>query len=399
MSDSRTPHDASVRDPAAFETLLVHAGQAGRRHDGAVVTPIFQSATYEYRGEAGETLRYLRYNNSPNQEELHRKVAVLEGADDALVAASGMAAISTAMLSVLGCGDHLAVQDTLYGGTATFVDRELPRFGITVDRFDARRPDSLDAVLKPETRAVYTEALSNPLVQVADHEAIVARCRERGLVSMIDSTFATPFNFRPIDHGYDLVLHSATKYLNGHSDLVAGVVAGRRDLVDGVSRVAKSLGASLDPHACFLLDRGLKTLALRMAGHNANALRLAKFLDGHPAVSRVHHPGLRHHPDHERAARLFRGAGGVLAFELQGGAAAAERLLARLAIMIVAPSLGGVETLVSRPANTSHAGLSAAERRALGIADGLVRVSVGVENADDLIADLEQALATDSSAS
>lgn len=375
-----------------FATQVIHAGQPMPRLAGAVVTPIVQSATFEFSGaHADETLRYIRYHNTPNHAVLHARLAALENAEAALVTASGMAAITAALLGVLSAGDRLLAQDTLYGGTAALIDQDLGRFGIIVDRFDGRRPEQLAERLRPETRAVYTEALTNPLVQIADHEAIVAFAREHGLVSMIDATFATPLNFRPLDLGYDLSLHSATKYLNGHSDIVAGALAGRRDLVQAADTAMRHLGGALDPHACFLLERGLKTLALRMARHEENARALGRFLAAHPRVTAVHDPGLEDHPDHARGKRLFHGFGGVIAFEVASGEAAA-RVLDRLALMIVAPSLGGVETLVSRPSLTSHAALSADDRRRLGITDGLIRVAVGIEAIEDLIADLDQAL-------
>ena len=374
------------------ETQVIHAGQTEPIR-GAVVTPIFQSSTYAYRGDdPGETLRYIRYSNTPSHEVLNRKLAALEEGEAAMVTASGMAAISATLLAVLGAGDHLLIQDTLYGGTAAFVDHDLPRLGIAVSKFDARRPEDLPALVRPTTRAIYTEALSNPLVQVPAHDAIVAFAREHGLLSIIDSTFATPINFQPLPFGYDLVLHSCTKYLNGHDDVVAGAVVGSAERVDAVTGRLKHLGGSLDPHACYLLERGIKTLALRVAQQNRSAAHLAAELEGHPAVDAVHYPGLESHPDHQRGRAWFRGFGGVLALELKGGAAAAASFLAGLELATAAPSLGGVETLVSRPMLTSHASMQADERRRLGIGDGMVRISVGIEDPADLLADFHQAL-------
>ncbi len=378
-------------DGKKLRTQVIHAGRGEPIH-GAVVTPIFQSATYAYRGDLpGEKVRYIRYNSTPDQEALARKLAILEEGEAALVTTSGMAAISTALLSVLGAGDHLLVQDSLYGGTASFLDQDLPRLGISVDRFDGRHPEQLADLVRPETRAIYTEALSNPLVEIPAHDGIVAFAREHGLVSLIDATFATPVNFKPIPFGYDLVLHSCTKYLNGHSDIVAGAVVGSRERVAVVAERLKHFGGSLDPHACFLLERGLKTLVLRVEQQNANTERLAAFLEGRPEVTAVHYPSLASHPDHDRA-RWFRGCGGLLAFDLAGGSPAAERFLGAVSLATAAPSLGGVETLVTRPVLTSHAGMDVAERRRLGITGGLVRVAIGIEDADDLIADFETAL-------
>jgi cystathionine beta-lyase/cystathionine gamma-synthase len=376
-----------------LDTQVIHAGTPTNRLAGAVVTPIVQSATFDFTGDqADESLRYIRYSNTPNHEVLHRRLAALEAGEAALVTASGMAAITAGLLGVLSAGDHVIFQDSLYGGTTALIAEELERLGITVDRFDGRKVDQLEALVRPETRVIYTEALTNPLVQIADHEGVVAFARQRDLVTMIDATFATPVNFRPLALGYDLALHSATKYLNGHSDIVAGVVVGRADLVALAGQRMKHFGGALDPHACFLLERGLKTLVLRMERHNATTLTVARFLDDHPAVLTVHYPGLEDHPDHARGKALFRGFGGVLAFDLDSGEAAAT-MIGQLKLATAAPSLGGVETLVSRPMLTSHAALSPAERARVGISDGLVRLAVGIEAAEDLIADLDQALA------
>ncbi len=382
-----------MSQPRKLDTQVIHAGTPATRLAGAVVTPIVQSATFDFTGELqDEPLRYIRYSNTPNHDVLHKRLAVLEQGEDALVTASGMAAIASGLLGVLSAGDHVLVQDTLYGGTATLVAEEMARLGIASDRFDGRQISQLDALLRPETRVIYTEALTNPLVQIADHEGIVAFARRHDLVAMIDATFATPVNFRPLPLGYDLAMHSATKYLNGHSDIVAGVVVGRADLIASARKRMKHFGGSLDPHTCFLLERGLKTLVLRMARHNHSAERIARHLVDHTAVLEVHYPALEDHPDHARGKRLFSGFGGVLAFDVGTGEAAAT-ILANLQLATAAPSLGGVETLASRPMLTSQAALSAAERAAVGVSDGLVRLSIGIEDADELIEDLDQALA------
>ena len=376
-----------------LETKLVHAGEPRPRIDGAVEMPIFQSATFEYRGEKRyDDVRYLRLNNSPNHLALHAKLAALEGSEAALVSASGMAAITTSLLTVLSAGDHLLAQNCLYGGTHDFVTREFAGLGLSVDFIDADRPDSWRAHLKPNTRALYVEAMTNPLLEVADLEAIPEFARAHGLVSIIDNTFASPVNFRPIEAGFDLSIHSATKYLNGHSDIVAGAVAGSAALIERIRHKANHLGGSLDPHAAFLLNRGLKTLALRVRYQNDSALRIAQFLESHPAVARVHYAGLASHPRHERARRLFAGCGGVLSFELKGPPTRADEVAGRVRIPAIAPSLGGVHTLLTRPATTSHAGLSREDRLRLGISDGLLRLSVGIEATEDLLEDFGQAL-------
>jgi cystathionine beta-lyase/cystathionine gamma-synthase len=376
-----------------IETQLVHAGEPLPRIAGAVEMPIFQSATYEYAGEGSyHDVRYLRTNNTPSQLVLHDKIAVLEGAEAALVTASGMAAISTTLLTLLSAGDHLLAQSCLYGGTHEFVAGEFPRLGIACDFIDADRPDSWAALLRPNTRAIYVESMTNPLLEVADLEGVVQFARAHGLTSIIDNTFATPVNYRPLPAGFDLSVHSATKYLNGHSDIVAGAVAGSAVLIERIRHKANHFGGSLDPHAAFLLKRGLKTLALRVRFQNDSTLRIAQFLESHPAVAHVNYAGLESHPRHARARRLFAGFGGVLSFELEGPASRADEFARRVRIPTVAPSLGGVHTLLTRPATTSHAGLSRADRERLGIAEGLLRLSVGIEATEDLLEDFRQAL-------
>jgi cystathionine beta-lyase/cystathionine gamma-synthase len=375
-----------------IETQLVHAGEPLPRIAGAVEMPIFQSATYEYRGEGSyDDVRYLRTNNTPSQLALHAKIAALEHGEAALVSASGMSAITTTLLTMLSPGDHLLAQSCLYGGTYDFIRQEFKRLGIRYDFVDADRPDTWASRLRPTTRAVYVEAMTNPLLEVADLEGVVAFARAHGLTSIIDSTFATPVNYLPLVAGFDLALHSATKYLNGHSDIVAGVVVGSAANIQRIRHHANHLGGSLDPHAAFLLKRGLKTLALRVRFQNDSTLTIARFLEAHRKVARVNYPGLASHPRHERARRLFSGFGGVLSFELAGDGA--EAFARRVRIATVAPSLGGVHTLLTRPATTSHAGLSPQERATLGISDGLLRLSVGIEATEDLIEDLDQALA------
>lgn len=378
----------------ALETRLIHAGEPSPRIAGAVVMPVFQTAMYEYRG-GGEyhDIPYIRLNNTPNHKAVQEKLAAIEGGEAALVTASGMAAISTTLLALLRAGDHVLAQGCLYGGTRTFLESRLPRFGISVDFLDMDDPGAWASAARETTRVVYVESMTNPLLEVTDLDAVVAFARARGLISVVDNTLATPVNLRPLARGVDLSLHSATKYLNGHSDIVAGAVIGARRHVARVKHLLDHTGGSLDPHACALLHRGLKTLALRVRAQGEGALALARALQEHPAVARVHYPGLPQHPHHARARALLEGCGGLLSFELRGGAAAAERLLERLELPIVAPSLGGVETLITRPAVTSHAGVDPETRARLGISDGLVRVSVGIERPGDLVADFQAALA------
>jgi cystathionine beta-lyase/cystathionine gamma-synthase len=376
-----------------IETQLIHAGEPRPRIEGAISTPIFQSAMFEYANEGSyHELRYIRLNNTPNHVVLHQKLAAIEGAEAALVTASGMAAISTVLLTLLHSGDHLLAQNCLYGGTYDLLTKDFNSLGIDIDFFDADDRDAWQGLLRPTTRAIYVESMSNPLLEVADLTGVVEFARTHGLVSIVDNTFASPVNFKPVGIGFDLVIHSATKYLNGHSDIVGGAIAGGAALLERITRKLNHLGGCMDPHAAFLLDRGIKTLALRMRQHNASALRIAQFLESHGAVRRVNYPGLQTHPRHQRAASLFSGFGGVLSFELDGTAERAERFLARTTLPAIAPSLGGIETLLTRPATTSHSGLAPVERQRLGISDRLIRLSVGIEATEDLIEDLNQAL-------
>jgi cystathionine beta-lyase/cystathionine gamma-synthase len=376
-----------------FDTNLVHAGEPRPGILGAAVVPVFQSAMFEYGGETSyHDLRYIRLNNTPNHRALHEKLARLENAEDALVTASGMAAISTALLAVLPPGGHLIAQKVLYGGTHDLLTKDFEGLGLSHDFIDASAPDTWKGKLRPNTRAVYVETISNPLLEVPELDRVAEFARSSGLVSIIDNTFATPVNYRPLDHGFDLSVHSGTKYLNGHSDIVCGALMGRKDLVEKVTHKLNHLGGSLDPHAAFLLHRGLKTLGLRVRHQNGTALRVARFLAEHAAVSRVNYPGLEGHPGHARAKRWFDGFGGMLSFELAGGLEAAKRFLSRVVLPLVAPSLGGPETLVTLPSTTSHSGMEPAARRAIGISDGLVRVSIGLEDVEDLIEDFDRAL-------
>jgi len=376
-----------------IDTKLIHAGEPSPRIKGAISMPIFQSAMFEYEGETNyHDIKYIRLNNTPNHQALHEKLASLENAEAALVTASGMAAISTTLLTVLRAGDHLLAQDCLYGGTHDLLTREFASFGLEYDFINADDPGSWESKLRPNTRAVYVETMTNPLVQICDLKAVVEFVRANNLVSIIDNTFASPVNFRPPEIGFDLSLHSCTKYLNGHSDIVGGAAIGRADLIEKIKHRVNHLGGSMDPHAAFLLHRGMKTLALRVNRQNESALKLAQFLESHPAVESVNYAGLESHPRHQRARELFDGCGGVLSFKLGGGTEAAERLIANVRLPICAPSLGGVETLITRPATTSHSGMSREDRERLGISDSLVRVSVGIEAIDELIEDFDQAL-------
>lgn len=379
-----------------LDTNAVHAGAPEPSIEGAVIAPVFQSANYLMADETTyDAVRYIRLSNSPNHLLLQARLAVLESGEDALVTGSGMAAISSTILALVGKGEHLLAQRTLYGGTQSLLDQDAPRFGIdysVIDIADPRGAVAWQEHLRPETRLIYVESISNPLMEVGDLEAVVAFARQHNLVTVIDNTFATPVNFRPLEIGIDLVVHSATKYLNGHSDLVAGAVVGSEEKVRQVRHLLQHLGGALDPHACFLLERGLKTLALRVRRQCSTAQRLAEMLDRRPEVKKVNYPGLESDPGHGFATRLFSGFGGMISFYL-ADAGQARSFLDRVEIPLHAASLGGVETLVVQPSRSTHLGQTPAERERLGITDELVRVSVGIEDPDELEADFEQALA------
>lgn len=377
-----------MKSTAKLDTRLIHVGEP--RVLGAVTFPIFQSVTYAFEdAEHYDSVRYARLNNTPNHDALAEKLADIEGAEHAVVTASGMAAISTVLLGLLGRGDHVLVQEGLYGGTWSLMTSEFPRFGIEFDFIQADAPETWEAARRPNTKMLYMESISNPLMTVGCFEEGVGFAKKHGLISVIDNTFASPVNFQPIALGFDLAVHSATKYLNGHSDVVAGAIVGSRTLLQTLIPKLNLFGGTLDPHACFLLQRGMKTLGLRVERQNHNAQRLAEALQSHPRARRVLYPGLPSHPRHEAAKRLFRGFGGMLAFEVDHDAA---NICSRLTLGVDAPSLGGVETLVTRPATTSHKAMGPTERARLGISDQMIRVSVGIEDAQDLIDDFFQAL-------
>jgi cystathionine beta-lyase/cystathionine gamma-synthase len=354
--------------------------------------PIYQSSTFHQPVGSSEEVLYTRYGNNPNQVALAGKLAALEGAERAIFLSSGMGATALAHLAVLRPGDHLLASEWIYGGTRRLFTEEFGKLGI---EFTFATPDNARnwrQLARKTTRAVFVETPTNPLMRVLDLDPIAAFCRERGLALIVDSTFASPVNFRPLEHGADVVIHSATKYLNGHSDVIGGVVAGSESVVEEVRRLMQVWGQSPDPHATWLAERGLKTLAVRMERHNANGMAFAEWAAGHTAVETVHYPGLAAHPDHDVAARILQGYGGMVGLTLRGGSAAAEIVLRRLRLAAHAPSLGGVETLVSEPRLTSHAGLTPEQRAAQGIRDGFLRVSLGIEDVEDIIADFDEAL-------
>jgi cystathionine beta-lyase/cystathionine gamma-synthase len=374
-------------------TKAVH--QKSEQHiDGALQTPIFQTSTFvtERMGDP-EDIRYTRLSNNPSQESVSAKIAYLENAEAALVTASGMAAIATALFAELSRDDHAIFQRDIYGGTHSLLTNDFPVMSIQHDFFDLPDTESLLKLIRPNTKVIYLESISNPLMNVPEFETIVKIARKHDIKVFVDNTFATPILFRPAEVGCDVVLHSCTKYLNGHSDLIAGAIVSDSAFIDKCRKKLNRLGASLDPHACFLLERGIKTLGVRIRQHCKNAAALAVMLAQHPKIGKVYYPGLETHPANAAARRYFDDFGGMLSFELDGSEQAVLTFIKQLQIPVFAPSLGGVETLITIPAMTSHLGLSPSEKKNLGITNQLVRISTGIEDTDDLLEDFQQALA------
>jgi cystathionine beta-lyase len=370
-------------------TQCVHSGTRKDPATRGLNTPIYPSSSFEY-GEAPENI-YPRYFNTPNQKAVVEKLCALEGAEDGLLFSSGMAAVSSVMLAFLNSGDHAVIQKDIYGGTHHFVTADFRRFGIEFT-FSGNAAAEIEAAVRPNTRLIYIETPSNPLLVITDIQAAAGIGRRRGIATAIDNTFASPVNQNPIALGIDIVIHSGTKYIGGHSDLCCGAVLASAAHIARVRNTAVNLGGSLNALTCHLIERSLKTLAVRVERQNANATAVAEFLARHPAVRRVNYPGLETHPDHAVARRQMRGFGGMLSFEVEGGGAASERCLRRLKLVTPALSLGGVETIICAPVATSHSKLTPAERAELGISEGLLRLSVGIEDARDIIDDLEEAL-------
>jgi cystathionine beta-lyase/cystathionine gamma-synthase len=380
------------------ETESVHGGANLDKRNAPMAQPIYQTSTFQVT-DSEQQLRathtdmfYTRYGN-PTHTAVEKRIAELEGADAALLFASGMNAITTSILALVKNGDHIVAQRDIYGGVTKFLSAWLPKLGVETTFVDTTDYDQHARAIRPNTRLLYLESPTNPTLRVVDLRKPVAIAKERQIITLIDSTFATPINQRPADFGIDLVLHSGTKYFGGHTDLICGVAAGRRDLIDEIHHTRTTLGGTMDPHAAFLLLRGIKTLAVRVERQNESALRIAEFLSQHSKVRSVNYPFLQGHPQRALAMDQMKGGGGVLSFEVDGTGEDAKRLSEALHLFTLAPSLGGVESLVSIPVLTSHAMISAEHRQKMGVTEHLIRLSVGIENVDDLIADLEQALA------
>ena len=380
------------------ETEAVRGGTSLDKKNGPLTQPIYQTSTFE-GVNMQEQVRaiptdsfYTRYGN-PTCTAAENAIGELEGTDRALVFASGMAAITTSILALVNAGDHIVAQRDIYGGTVRFLSQWLPKLGVETTFVDTNDIDQHEHAIQPNTKILYIESPTNPTVRVVDLEKIAALAHKRGLVSMIDSTFATPINCRPVEWGIDLVLHSGTKYFGGHSDIICGIAAGRRDLIEPIHRSRTILGGCMDPHAAFLLLRGIRTLAVRVERQNESAQKIAEFLSRHPTVKRAYYPLLKDHPDYATAKRQMTGAGGIVSFEVNGSGADACRVAEALSLFSLAPSLGGVDSLVTIPVMTSHYQIDPQMLHKMGVTEQMIRLSVGVEHVEDLIADLEKGLA------
>jgi len=380
-------------DSPRLETLAIHAGQSPDPTTGALMTPVYLTSTYAQEGPGvHKGFEYSRTQN-PTRFALEGCLAALEGGRHGLAFASGLAA-TDALLHLLGAGDHVVASDDLYGGTFRLLDKVFRGLGIEVTQVDMTDPGQVARAMRPRTRMVWIESPTNPMLKIVDLKVVAQVCRAHGALSVVDNTFATPWFQRPLALGIDLVAHSTTKYLNGHSDVIGGAVVVKDDaLAERLRFLQNAVGAVPSPMDCFLVLRGLKTLPVRMARHAESALHLAHFLESHPQVERVTYPGLPSHPQHELAGRQMSGFGGMVTFVVRGGLPAARAFLGAVRLFACAESLGGVESLIEHPALMTHASVPSRSREALGISDGLIRVSVGLEAREDLILDLERGFA------
>jgi cystathionine beta-lyase/cystathionine gamma-synthase len=395
--DSMKRRDSMKQKTRHPETAAVHGAADLEKKNGPVSTPIYQTSTFEVTDNDEQqrvttTDRYYTRWGNPTITAAEETLAALEGTEAAHTFASGMGAITTSILALLKTGDHIVAQRDVYGGVAKFLSEWLPRLGIETTFVDTTDYEQHARAIRPNTKLLYVESPTNPALRVVDFKRVVALAKEHGLISMLDSTFATPINQRPAEYGVDLVVHSGTKYLSGHADLTCGVVCGRQELMDQIWETRTALGNCMDPHAAWLLIRGLKTLAVRVERQNENALRVAEFLAQHAKVRRVHYPFLKSHPQQAIARAQMTGGGGMVTFEVEGTGEDACQVSEAMRLFTLATSLGGVESLVSIPVLTSHAMISAELREKMGVTEQMVRLSVGIENVDELIADLERAL-------
>jgi cystathionine beta-lyase/cystathionine gamma-synthase len=383
----------------SFSTKAVHAGEKRDPSTGAVVTPIYETSVFAFSStkelidvmsEKAEGYIYTRYGN-PTVRTVERKMAELEGAEDVAVFSSGMAAIATTIFTLVSAGDHVVSTRDLYGGTLAFFKDVLPKFGVEVSLVEATDFDEIKVAIRESTKVIYAEMPTNPTLKLVDVPKVAKLGEKKGITVVVDSTFASPYNLKPIQFGVDVVVHSATKYLGGHNDVTAGVVCGSESFVQKLKEMRKHLGGTLDPFAAWLLLRGLKTLGLRMERHNSNGMRVAKYLEKHPKVRRVYYPGLPSHPQRSIAKRQMKGFGGVVSFEIDGDFETTMKFVDNLKLCFLAASLGGAETLATQPVTCSHYFVGVEDRKKAGITDQLVRLALGIEDPGDIIADLEQA--------
>jgi len=373
-----------------INTICTHTGELEDKQFKGAISPLYMSTSYAF--EDVDVKRYPRYFNTPNQEALAKKMAALEHGEAALIFGSGMAAVSTALFAFLHKGDHVVLQNTLYGGTSNLVVEEFAKFGIEYSFAKDLKPESFEAEVRKNTKVIYIETPSNPLLTITDIKAVAEIAKKHSLVSMIDNTFASPVNQNPIDFGIDVVIHSATKYMGGHSDILAGTVISSEKYINTIFQLAKNFGGSLSDYTVWLLERSIKTMGIRVKAQNKNAKKIARFLERHPDIEKVYYPGLKSHSDYALAKSQMRGFGGMLSFELKAGLDAAL-FQKKLNLIKSSMSLAGIESTILSPTLTSHALLTPEERENQGIRDGLMRFSLGIEEKEDLIADIEQALA------
>ena len=397
---SKTPKPKKPARRQGLATLAIHAGEDRLRYADSITTPIVQTSTYAFKDSreieaytklGKERFEYGRYGN-PTEQVAERRLAALEGAEACVVCASGMGAITTTILALVRSGDHIVITDDAYKKTLEFCSAYLQRFGIGCTIVPFGDYEALDRAVRKNTRFIFSESPTNPYLNIFDLVRLKKIADKHGVLTLIDSTFATPVNQRPLEWGVDIVLQSCTKYLGGHNDILGGAVLGRQELIQPTRDLHKALGGVIDPHCCYLLLRGLKTFPLRIAKANETAMIVAEYLEPHPLIKRVYYPGLTSHPHHDTAREQMSGFGGVVTFDIKGGLSTAKRFLDSLELCFIAPSLGGVETLITHPAMVSYYNYSRKERLKLGITDTLIRLAVGIEDAEDIVADLEQAL-------
>lgn len=400
MAKNKTATSKSKKKQHGLSTRTIHAGELRKRYADSLTTPIVQTSTYvfentkeieAYTKHGKERYEYGRYGN-PTEKVVENRLANLEGAEECVVFGSGMSAIITSILALVRSGDHIIITDDAYKKTLEFCSSYIQRFGVDCTIVPFGNYAAIDGAVRSKTKFIISESPTNPYLNIFDLDKLRKIKEKHNILTIIDSTFATPMNQRPLEFGVDLVMHSCTKYLAGHNDLMAGAILGSKKLIDPIRDLHKAMGGVIDPHCCYMLLRGMKTFPLRMATHNESTMKVAKYLENHPMIKKVYYPGLPSHPHHKIATEQMTGFGGVVTFDVKGNLATAKRFLDALKLCFIGPSLGGVETLITHPALVSYYNLTRKERYKLGITDTLIRLAVGIENVEDIIADLDQAL-------